>query len=81
MIYKLSFKFFLGKVLTEKFPNIGPKNYEKKDNKQIWLCTDVNNLMFVSDRVGEYQEEDKGSSKTFGYYDIGSQMHYKRFVS
>lgn len=37
--------------------------------------------VIVVDRVKEYQEEDPSSSRTFGYYDLGTSMHYNKFVS
>ncbi|XP_048761811.2 uncharacterized protein LOC125670607 [Ostrea edulis] len=34
----------------------------------------------MPDRVKEYQEEDPSGSKTFGYYDLGTSMHYNKFM-
>ncbi|XP_061166015.1 uncharacterized protein LOC133174938 [Saccostrea echinata] len=40
----------------------------------------INFQNVMPDRVKEYEEEDPSSSKTFGYYDLGTSMHYNKFM-
>nr|XP_034311325.1 uncharacterized protein LOC105334113 isoform X2 [Crassostrea gigas] len=40
----------------------------------------INFKNVMPDRVKEYQEEDPSSSRTFGYYDLGTSMHYNKFM-
>lgn len=67
------------------FQNVMPGKYITHKNRK-WDLSPPSPYVSITgvtvvDRVKEYQEEDPSSSRTFGYYDLGTSMHYNKFVS